>query len=49
MVTDDRDNSLLELEESPYLRRQKRVEVRRSMLSRPTAALLKKLVLLERH
>ena len=44
MVTDDRDNSLLELEESPYLRRQKRVEVRRAMLSRPTAALLKKLV-----
>ena len=44
MVTDDQDNSLLELEESPYLRRQKRVEVRRAMLSRPTAALLKKLV-----
>ncbi len=44
MVTDDRDNSLLDLEESPYLRRQKRVEVRRAMLSRPTAAVLKKLV-----
>ena len=43
METEDRDNSLLELEESPYLRRQQRVEVRRSMLSRRTAALLKKL------
>ena len=44
MDSEDRDNILLELEESPYLRRQKRVEVRRAMLRRRSASLLKKLL-----
>ena len=44
MNTEDRDNSLLELEEPSYLRRQKRIEVRRGILSRRAASLLKKLV-----
>ena len=44
MDTEDRDHSLLKLEEPSYLRRQKRIEVRRGILSRRAAALLKKLV-----
>jgi len=45
MDTEDPGDSLLELEESPYLRRQRQVAVRRTMLDRGKAGRLKKLVL----
>jgi cell division protein FtsQ len=42
-MPDDDDDRLLELEDSPYLRRQKQLEVRRSRFNKRTAAGLKKL------
>lgn len=44
-IDDSNDDSLLELEESPYLRRQRQIAVRRTVLNRSNAGRFKKLTL----